>query len=75
MVKGELFNRFNFFYYILISGNKASFGCVCPHKVLKAARRIYEIEERLEGKFCKDFGEEFGRKAGEAILISRIHVD
>jgi hypothetical protein len=35
---------------------------------LKAARRIYEIEERLEGKFCKDFGDYFGRKAGEVIL-------
>jgi hypothetical protein len=42
---------------------------------LKAARRTYEIEERLEGKFCKDFGEYFGRKAGEVILAQRRNVD
>jgi hypothetical protein len=50
-------------------------NCVCPDAISKSTRRLYEIEERLEGKFCKDFGEEFERKAGEAILISRIHVD
>ncbi len=33
-----------------------SICCVCPHEVPKAARRLYEIDKRFEGKFCKDFG-------------------
>jgi hypothetical protein len=36
---------------------------------------MFEIEERPEGKFCKDFVEDFRRNASEVILVRRRHVD
>ncbi len=59
---------------MLSSNILSSIGCVCSHEVSKAARHLHEIDERLEGKFCKDLGEGFGRKAVEIILVRRLHV-
>ena len=64
----------NHSHHLLISDVLPTIGCVCPHEVSKAVRRLYEIENEFEGNFCKDFSEDFGRNASEVILVRRMDV-